>query len=135
MRIYSNTLTRADLHSALEAVPGLMFREFSDLERPRVRDRGWDVQLQRRGSKLPFVMMTKGSVAASGGIGAASRDDWGLYLAALYRLDVKMQVASKYRGSGDFHRKTENKYRPKRVRKSGAQYRAERAAREQANAA
>lgn len=126
MNIYSDKLTKSDLHEALAAVPGLMFREFSDLERPRVREHGWNVQLQRRGSRLPFVQMTRGSVAAANGIGAASRDDWGFFLAALYRIDVKMQVASKYKGSGDFHAQTANAYRPKRVRKSGAQYRAER---------
>lgn len=120
MKIYSNVLTGADLDAAIRAANehtprrdvdpfyGIIgFERCRELSRTRIRARGWDVLLYRIGSTAHFNTGQYGA----GEEGAASWDDWGWFLAGLYRHDPVMR-AGYYNGEADFHRATRNGFRP-----------------------
>ena len=120
MKIYSNTLTSGDLNAAISAANqhtqrdpdnpfhgSIGFERCRSLARPRVRARGWDVLLHRTGSTMHFNTGMHGA----GEDGAASWDDWGWFLAALYEQDPGMRAAY-YTSAEDFHRSTGNAFRP-----------------------
>jgi hypothetical protein len=120
MKIYSNVLTGGDLSAAIRTAnehSGRMagdpfagsigFERYRELARPRIRARGWDVLLYRIGSTMHF---NSGKYGA-GEQGAASWDDWGWFLAELFRRDPVMRAAY-YDGEADFHRATRNGFRP-----------------------
>jgi hypothetical protein len=117
MKVYSDILTEQDLRVALaEAVntctPGHCgFERLAPLPRPRLRSRGWDVLLHRAGGR-PFNTGKRGSeYSERTGAGAASWDDYGRWLAALYELDPAMR-AGYYLSRENFHLSTDGKYRP-----------------------
>lgn len=107
MKIYSDTITRSsEMTSALATVPGLHFARVTGISRPRVRKHGWDIQLGREGSRRQF---NSGSHGASGETGAASWDDYGNFLAALFELDPHIR-AGYYDGRTNFHQRTRFRY-------------------------
>lgn len=114
MKIYSDVLDYQDLHRALvtaETAPGerlLYFERYDNLPRPRLRKRGWSVLLGRMGSRRRFNTGCYGA----GERGAASRDDWGRFLAALYERDPDMRAGNGdgYTSRDDFHTKTGRRY-------------------------
>jgi hypothetical protein len=120
VKIYSNTLTSADLSAAIQAAnqhtPSqdgdpfhgtIGFERYRELTRPRVRARGWDVLLYRTGSTMHFNSGRYGA----GEQGAASWDDYGWFLAELFRRDPALHAAY-YRDETDFHRATRNGFKP-----------------------
>jgi hypothetical protein len=106
MKIYSDVLLTADFTTAL---PGsaFYFEHLRPLEKVRLRQRGWEVLMGRAGSRRTF---NSGQFGAEGQ-GAASWDEWGTFLAALYEKDPEMR-AGPYKSRADFHRETSRKYVP-----------------------
>lgn len=116
MKIYSDTLTSADLDAAVRAANAhtlpdpsggrIGFERYRALQRPRIRSRGWDVLLYRTGSRMHFNSGTHGA----GEEGAASWGDYGWFLAELFERDPGMHAAY-YRDRGHFHEATGGKFR------------------------
>jgi hypothetical protein len=107
--IYSSTLDETDLARALAAAPGLGFAEIERLDGTRLAARGWRLSLCRAGSLRRFNTGTHGG----GEQGAASRDDWGHFLAALYEADPRMRFrggVSPYENRDDFRCQTRFAY-------------------------
>ena len=99
MKLYSNRLTVNDLtRAATDAGRGLRdVRNHPPAEDPPVR---LDIRLGQPGSRRRFNTGTHGG----GDVGAASRDDWGHFLAALYELDFDLRVPSAGYVAGQFPR-------------------------------
>lgn len=117
MKIYSDTLTSADLDAAVRAASeharsappfagSIGFERYRALQRPRIRSRGWDLLLYRTGSRMHFNTGNHGA----GEEGAASWGDYGWFLAALFERDPGMHAAY-YRDRGHFHEATRGKFR------------------------
>ncbi len=103
MKVYSDSLTRIDL---LDALPrGVTLDTCDPIERPRVRARGWNVQLRRWGSSRHVNTGMYGA----GEQGAASYDDHGEWMAALFAKDREARIAY-YDGLDDFERATNGKF-------------------------
>ncbi len=109
MKIYSDKLDDAAIQAALARTPDPVYLEkFEPVENPRIRTRGWNILLGRSGSRRPFNSGTRGAEA---GGGAASRDDWGRFLAELFELDPEAEVpTAKYHGRDSFHASTHGTY-------------------------
>ena len=110
MKIYSDTLTPGDLSGALmDAGVMLYFEKHERIFNTRVRAHGWDLLLGNRNSRRRFNTGGHGA----GEQGAASRADWGRFLAALYERDPNMAVPTgRYISREDFHAKTRYAYAP-----------------------
>jgi hypothetical protein len=117
VKIYSDTLTDEDIQLALtngvnSRVAGHCGFETFKRRTGRVNlaQRCWDVLLFRAGSKRPFASGTRGA----GDQGAATWDDYGYFLEALYQVDpaMKVRVTANYNGRDHFHRQTHDAYRP-----------------------
>lgn len=108
MRIYSNTLTPADLHRASMGLP-LYCWEVAPLARPKLRKQGWRVKVLGYSRR----QTNSGNHGASGE-SSASWDDHGRWFARIFDLDpMALVVASaRYDGRAEFHVKTGNKYHP-----------------------
>lgn len=108
MKIYSDTLTRDDLYAALP--DGVMVADIREIRNPRKRARGWQITLEgyaarhtrRRNSG------TWGAVPTAGEYGyAATWDDHGVWMAALYEIDPLALIAE-YANRDDFYESTEH---------------------------
>lgn len=106
MKIYSDILTTADFTPCLPD-SRFYFEHLRPLEKVLLRARGWEVLIGRQGSRRRFNTGTHGA----GCEGAATHDEWGEFLAALYEKDPDMR-AGHYRSKGDFHATTGNRYVP-----------------------
>lgn len=106
MKFYSNTLTTADFTSCLPD-GRFYFEHLRPLKKVRLRARGWEVLIGRQGSRRCFNSGTYGAA----GQGAATHDEWGAFIAALYEKDPDMR-AGYYRSKGHFHATTGNRYVP-----------------------
>lgn len=110
MNIYSNRLGQDDLTQAAQAA-GLYFEKFETIHQPRIRRYGWNILLGRPGSRRRFNTGSHGG----GEVGAASRDDWGRFLATLYELDSDLRVPQAgYSSRDSFHAATRYAYDPVR---------------------
>lgn len=104
MKVYSDTLTKNDL---LDALPrGVSLHVCDPIGAPRIRSRGWTVQLRCWGSNRH---VNTGNYGA-GEQGAASWDDHGRWMAALFARDPAARIAD-YDGAEDFDRSTDGAYR------------------------
>lgn len=86
MKVYSDVLTGPDL---LRAVPRGCQLELVTIRSPRVRARGWVVRLSRPSSRRHFNTGQYGA----GDFGAASWDDHGVWMAALFAIDPSARLA------------------------------------------
>lgn len=102
MRAYSDFLTASDLRNA---VPGGCTLELLTIDAPRVRRHGWDVKLRRPASARHENTGRYGA----GAEGAASWDDYGVWMAALFALDPAFKIAN-YDGREDFEAQTDGAY-------------------------
>lgn len=113
MRIHTDTLTRQDLYAATRHA-GEAHLEECDEHGSRSRKRSYDVGLAvydgGKGTSHPYRRNTGQYGAEGGAIWAATYDEWGWWLAALFELDPLM-IAGVYKGYDDFHAKTSHKYR------------------------
>lgn len=110
MKIYSDKLTAGELSMALSDAGGILyFAKYERIFNTRVRAHGWNLLLGRLDSRRRFNTGGKGA----GERGAASRDDWGRFLAALYERDPNMAVPTgRYTCREDFHAETRYAYAP-----------------------
>lgn len=89
MRLYSDTLTYRDL---IEALPPRVDLAVCDtLSRPRKRAGGWNVSLT---GTSPYASQMSGRKAATW-------DEWGVWMAELYRLDPDALIGQ-YGSHADF---------------------------------
>lgn len=102
MRVYGDTLTASDLRAA---VPDGCVLELVTIDAPRTRARGWNVKLRRPGSSR----FTNSGRYGAGELGAASWDDYGVWIARLYAIDEGARIAH-YDGRADFERQTDGAY-------------------------
>jgi hypothetical protein len=118
MKIYSSVLTGEDIRGAVPHGTGL--EEMTSQPKPRLAARAWNVLLNHPGRTRPFATGTHGA----GGVGAATYDDYGHFLAPLFERDPDMRVRGQisYDGSADFHARTEGRFSPS----AGYQYQGER---------
>lgn len=113
MKIYSDTLTSADLDAATSAASthsstgSIGFERYRALRKPRIRTRGWDILLYRNGSRKHFNTGQHGA----GDDGAASWDDYGWFLAELFERDPGLHAAY-YRDREHFHQATRGQFLP-----------------------
>lgn len=121
MIVHSDTLTRDDLYACLPA--DVMIADIRELRNPRKRARGWEIHLEGYGSRHTrrrnsgYYGATE--VDAIGHYGyAATWDDHGVWMAALYEIDPLAAIAC-YANRDDFYEKTENEMAWRRNAKRG----------------
>lgn len=102
MKIYSDTLNRNDL---LNAVPRGCTLDLAPIAHARVRRYGWTARMLRPGG----TRWTNTGQYGAGNERAASYDDHGVWMAALYALDPNARI-SWWKNADDFHAGTEGKY-------------------------
>lgn len=107
MKIYSHTLTTADLYETLPR--NMRIQEIEEIENPRTRDavgarfeRGWVVYCS--GSSSRAAQRGFGNYS---GYNAATWDEYGIWFAALYELDEDARI-SWYKTYEDFLRWTKH---------------------------
>lgn len=115
MKIHTSVLTADHFYAALKATaPGVFFAELRR-EGSRSRTAGFNVLLESDGT--PDKDGTPRRRARNRGKGgydghpgfAASYDDWGRFLAALFLVDPDA-IAGPYKGYDDFHAQTKGAY-------------------------
>lgn len=124
MRLHSNTLTVRDIETALQqckhdgTVDGFVQFETFDTKGSRTRKNGFEIQLGWYGTKEPGDgrrWKNTGNRGASsdwntgGGCYAATYDEWGYFIAALYRMDTEL-VFGHYKTREFFNSYTKNAY-------------------------
>lgn len=114
MRIHSNTLTRSDIVSALrqpEIAPDIELVTFGVFS-SRKRQRAYEVQLgtdDKTSGPTKSRHYKNSGTHGAGQIWAATYDEWGFFLADLFRLDPNA-IAGQYNGADDFHAQTKGAY-------------------------
>ncbi len=115
MIIRTDKVTANQLH---RSTPSGVYAEIKSDGASRTHRRRFDVGLcvleGGKGTSHPYRRNT-GQWGAEDGFypaiqWAASYDEWGEWLAALFEVDPGM-IAGQYKGRDDFHRQTEGKYR------------------------
>jgi hypothetical protein len=112
MKIYSDTLVTLDIGYVAHNDTHVGIKCCEPLKAPRLRKQGWNVRLYRIGSRRHF---NTGRYGSSGETGAASWDDYGHFLAALYEADPAMR-AGPYTSREHFHQATHGTYLPANAR-------------------
>lgn len=124
MRIHTNNLTRADLVTALEAeikagriADAVTFKVRTE-HRSTVRARSYEVQLESFEPGQGRRVGNSGSYGAGDNY-AATFDEWGFFLAALFRVEKGLLVGTPrnpiYDGSDDFDDRTGMTYNAPRL--------------------
>jgi hypothetical protein len=101
MKVYSDILTREDLYVAL---PADVYADVRNIN-TRKRARGWEVHLEGLGARH-----TRKRNSGNYGAGhemAATWDDHGVWMAALYEIDPLAQIAC-YSDRDNFYESTEH---------------------------
>jgi hypothetical protein len=113
MRIHTNVLHKEDLREATKYVadnaPNIYVDSIS-IHGSRKRAFALEVQLRGDGERHTRRPNSGRIGASSDDSYAATYDDWGYWLAELYRIDPEMIVARSYDNADDFHKKTNYKY-------------------------
>lgn len=106
MKLYSDTLTTADLYACLPS--DVDIASLRTMKRPRKRANGWEVSLEGFGARH-----TRRSNSGDYGAGytmAATWDDHGVWMAALYDRDPDAIFAGYYDNRDDFYAKTRHDF-------------------------
>jgi hypothetical protein len=123
VKIHTDKITYPDLHSALTTTTTGVWLDRADLKGSRSRQRAWDVALESDGTpdkngkprrRTRNVGTSRRSYEHPGF--AASYDDWGWWLAALFEIDPEA-IAGPYKGYEDFHLQTKGDYLSRRPRR------------------
>lgn len=113
MRIHSDALTVQDFHDAVAIVMRADAPRIYALpvvtHGSRSRKRAFEVALRGDGGRHKR-RPNSGSYGAAQGDFAATYDDWGYWLAELFRRDPNARVGSVYNGRDDFHARTAGAY-------------------------
>jgi len=107
MKVYSNTLTEADLR---KAVPRGCQLELMSITRPRVRDFGWHARLTCYAGNR----WTNSGQYGAGSERAATYDQHGEWMAPLFEIDPDARIAH-WDGVHDFNQGTEGRYSKEKV--------------------
>lgn len=124
MRIHTNKLSWKSLHLALlnAQADGNIAAHVelikSDECGSRSHARAFEVRLgtdyKEKSDKRTFLNSGNHGAASSAngyeGVYSATYDEWGWFLAALYKMDPTIKCAGMYDNAEHFHRRTENKY-------------------------
>lgn len=107
MRIHTDTLTAQDLYQASGPLHDVIV-DRCERHGSRSRDHAFEVALEGYGDRHT----RNRNFSYQKGYGkAATYDDWGYWLAELFRRDPRM-IAGPYNGATDFHTQTSWKYEP-----------------------
>lgn len=125
MRLHSDTLFESDIREALRAeietgrIADHVTFKLLRAGRSTVTNRAFDVQLeagQRDRGRRAGNSGSYGAMRPEHDGYAATYDEWGWFLAALYKLDATMIVGTPkspvYNGGNDFHHRTGLTYNP-----------------------
>lgn len=104
MKVYSDILTYADFVAALPQ--GVRIHDVDSINNPRIRSRGWNIQLRDYSNNRHTNTGTHGA----GEIGAASWDQWGEWMSELFERDPNARLGYD-NSAADFHLRTHDKYR------------------------
>jgi len=109
MKVRSNILTRGDVVNAVLAVPGVNFIDVGNVEGWYVPVREFSPRSYARGFEFFLTGSSKYNAAHQGGQGgyekAATWDEWGVVMAALYAIDPDAEIGF-YSSRSDFIAKT-----------------------------
>ena len=106
MKVYSDILTADHLAAACRAQEGVGLVSAEQIERARVRRRGWKVQLY---GTSPHPRNTGRYGGQHDGWPPATWDEHGRWMAELFRRDPNARIAE-YDGAEEFERSTEGAY-------------------------
>jgi hypothetical protein len=123
MRLHSNTLTVRDIETALQqckhdgTVDGFVQFETFDVRKSQSRNSGFEIQLGWYGTKQPGDgrrWKNTGNRGANSegnayGVYAATYDEWGYFIAELFRLDSDLTFGH-YKSLEVFNSMTKNQY-------------------------
>lgn len=124
MKLHSDTLNVRDIEAALMQckldgkVNSFVRFETFDVKGSRSRQNGYEIQLGWYGTKIPGDgrrWKNSGNYGADSerngnGVYAATYDEWGWFIAELYRLDGNL-VFGHYKDRATFNSMTKNAYR------------------------
>lgn len=105
MRIHTDTITAFDIHAAARAAGMTGVDATFTSHGSRKRDHAFNVNLTGTSSRRPNT----GKYGAVSDEHAATWDEWGMFLAALYAVDPDMD-ATYYADAADFHRQTHDRF-------------------------
>ena len=106
MRIHTDTLTSTDIYAATRAAGMTGVSATFTSHGSRKRDHAFNVNLTGTSSR---PLNTGKYGADQSGDTAATWDEWGMFLAALYAVDPDMD-ATYYADAADFHRQTGDRF-------------------------
>lgn len=115
MKLYSDTLTREDLYDCL---PADVDADVQNINNPRKRKHGYEVRLVGLGDR--HTRKTNSGNYGAGDRMAATWDDHGIWMAALYEIDPLAIIATYqdrdrfYESTRDEHEWRRNSARPYR---------------------
>lgn len=105
MRIHSDILTNADIDKAMTATGMANVNGQVSIHGSRSRAQAFNVLLTGNSTHRP----NSGKAGAQNDDYAATWDEWGIFLNALYAIDPNL-VTPYYADANDFHRKTVNRF-------------------------
>lgn len=102
MRIHSNALTAADIHRATDALPGV----YAEVKPVGSRSHAGAFEVRLTGTSTRLTMDKRDN--------AATWDEWGVFIAAIYEVDAVAVFGSvkspNYRDSNHFHAVTRYRF-------------------------
>lgn len=102
MILRTNIIHEGDLRNAAEWVGGLTFLRLHDTRGERAHSvYVWEVRLAGSSKNAP---------RGYPGHKTATYEEWGKFLAFLYRIDPRLKCESYYKNADDFHEKTEGRF-------------------------
>ena len=111
MRIHTDKLTAAHIRRATDVPGGQIYCDKLDEHGSRTHRRAFEVLLRGYGPRHTRSPNTGRYGGPADGERAATYDDWGWFLSALFDVDRSMK-AGPYRSRADFHAKTDGAYHP-----------------------
>lgn len=104
MKVYSDII---ETHELWKALPEDVYANVRPIKRPRVRARGWDVNLEGLGAR--HTRKVNSGEYGAGYHKAATYDDHGEWMQRLFDIDPDARI-SWWKDRADFMRGTEGKY-------------------------
>lgn len=114
MRIHTNKVDGIHILQAAHALPSVIVRKYTE-HGSRTHKHAYEVNLEGYGKR--HTRWANDGKYGRADWKAATRDDWGWFLSALYDIDRDMRAGGSrdnpvYEDRGDFHVKTHNRYNP-----------------------
>lgn len=101
MRIHTETVFSGDIYDAARVARVTVER--AGLHNSRSRDHAWDIALTGESKRRPNFGKYPGEYAATW-------DQWGVFISALFKKDPDLTIPQAYATVEDFHRQTANRF-------------------------